>query len=105
MWEQRTPNARAIQSARLGESWASTKMCCRDAKCSGHKLWIVHTASGVEKAGRDVFELQIRKLLDNLSRRHSGGEQLQYVDDTNAGVANTGAAAADTRIDGDAVGR
>jgi len=64
---------------------------------------MIEPSAGEPEARRNVSQLQIRQLLEDLLRRESGGQEVKHVDDPDAHPADAGAPPALVGIYGNAV--
>lgn len=62
---------------------------------------MIHAATGEAQARRDIGGLEIRQLLNDLRRRHPGGQEIEHIDDADAHAADARTSSALLRIDGD----
>ena len=64
---------------------------------------MIETPTRESEACAHVGQLEVRKLLDDLTRAQSRGEQIEHVDDPDAHAADAGAATTLVRVHRDAL--
>ena len=85
-----------VNNPALDECWSG----CGD---SPRKNGVVALRGGILEAGVNIRWFQIGEVSQNFLLRHTGGEHIEYILDTDTHPANAGASAALGRIDGDAI--
>jgi hypothetical protein len=60
-------------------------------------------AAGKSQAGLNIVEFQVGQFFNDLRRRQTIGQQIEYITDPNPHAANARTAAALGRVDGDAI--
>lgn len=76
---------------------------CR-ARLSRRHNRMIEAPAGESQARRDVLDLQVRQLFDDLRWRQAGRQQIQDVGDADAQSAHAGPASALVWVHGDSVG-
>jgi hypothetical protein len=64
---------------------------------------MIEVPRGIFERSSNVFLLKVREVVEYLSMRRTGGQQIQDIDNTDALAPNAWPSAADFRINGDTI--
>lgn len=63
---------------------------------------MIEPTAGKFQTGGNIFRLEVRQLFKNLLLRETGGQQIEYIDDSNPHPTDTGTPATLLRVHRDA---